>query len=102
MVRLFGLCTLYPHILLSIPLPSGLPIESVSGISGITSNPEAGGRMVDRGLEDSPISSDLGTLEVSEPIIKDQACSTQPPPPLEAGYTQPQTSLEKALPKGWK
>ncbi|MBW0527357.1 hypothetical protein O181_067072 [Austropuccinia psidii MF-1] len=58
--------------------------------------------MVNRRLDDSPISSDLGTLEVSERIIEDQACSTQPPSPLEAGYAQPQASLEKALPKGWK
>ncbi|MBW0465840.1 hypothetical protein O181_005555 [Austropuccinia psidii MF-1] len=74
----------------------------MSGVSGITSNPEEDGQMVDRRLEDSPIYSDLGTLEVSEPIIKDQACSNQTPSPLEAGYAQPQASLEKALPKGWK
>ncbi|MBW0500923.1 hypothetical protein O181_040638 [Austropuccinia psidii MF-1] len=74
----------------------------MSGISGVTSSPEADEQMVDRRLDDSLISSDLGTLEVSEPIIKDKACFTQPPSPLEARYTQPQAPLEKALPKGWK
>ncbi|MBW0526858.1 hypothetical protein O181_066573 [Austropuccinia psidii MF-1] len=87
---------------LSMPLPTDLPVESMSGVSGIISDPEADGRVVDRKLDVSPTSSGLGTLEVSVPIFKDQYCSTQQPSPLEVGYAQSQAPLEKALPKVWK
>ncbi|MBW0572222.1 hypothetical protein O181_111937 [Austropuccinia psidii MF-1] len=87
---------------LSVPLPTDLPIESASGVSGITSDREADGQMVDRRLDDSPNSSDLGTLGASVPIVENQDCSTQPSSPLEAGCAQPQASLEKVFPKGWE
>ncbi|MBW0488152.1 hypothetical protein O181_027867, partial [Austropuccinia psidii MF-1] len=72
------------------------------GVSGITSDPEADVQMVDRRLDDSPTSSDLGTLGASVPIVENQDCSTQPSSPLEAGCAQPWASLEKVLPKGWE
>ncbi|MBW0561768.1 hypothetical protein O181_101483 [Austropuccinia psidii MF-1] len=87
---------------LSVPLPTDLPVESASGISGVPSDPGADGQIVDRRLDDSPTSSDLGTLGVSVPIVENLDCSTQLSSPLEAGCSQPRTSLEKVLPKGWE